>query len=58
MRERMHLPDEATAWHQLILEIDPTNQHSLLALARIESVARAMTGETNRCLSWNPDYAT
>jgi hypothetical protein len=35
VRERMQLPDEAAAWHQLVLHDDPKNEHSLAALKRL-----------------------
>jgi tetratricopeptide (TPR) repeat protein len=35
-RERMQLPDEARAWHQLALSHDPTNESSKAALVRLE----------------------
>jgi tetratricopeptide (TPR) repeat protein len=35
VRERMQLPDEARAWHQLVLRGDPENAVSLAALARL-----------------------
>jgi Flp pilus assembly protein TadD len=35
VRERMQLPDEARAWHRLVVESDPKNQASLAALARL-----------------------
>ena len=34
-RERMQLPEEANAWHQLVLGDDPKNEISLAALARL-----------------------
>jgi tetratricopeptide (TPR) repeat protein len=34
-RERMQLPDEARAWHQLVLRDDPKNEVSLAALGRL-----------------------
>jgi hypothetical protein len=34
-RERMHLPEEASAWHQLVLAHDPKNEVSLAAVARL-----------------------
>jgi len=34
-RERMQLPDEASAWHRLVLEHDPKNEVSLAALVRL-----------------------
>jgi hypothetical protein len=36
-RERMQLPEEACAWHRLVLEREPQNQESLAALARLGS---------------------
>ena len=33
-RERMQLPEEASAWHRLVLGNDPKNENSLAALAR------------------------
>jgi Flp pilus assembly protein TadD len=35
VRKRMQLPDEARAWHRLVLDHDPTNEHSLAALKRL-----------------------
>jgi tetratricopeptide (TPR) repeat protein len=35
-RERMQLPDEARAWHELVLRDDPKNAVSRGALARLE----------------------
>jgi Flp pilus assembly protein TadD len=35
VRERMQLPDEARAWHRLVLGDDPKNVASLAALARL-----------------------
>jgi tetratricopeptide (TPR) repeat protein len=34
-RERMQLPEEASAWHQLVLGADPKNEVSLAAIARL-----------------------
>ena len=34
-RERMQLPEEARAWHRLVLRDDPKNEISLAALARL-----------------------
>jgi Flp pilus assembly protein TadD len=34
-RERMQLPDEARAWHRLVLRDDPKNEVSLAAVARL-----------------------
>jgi tetratricopeptide (TPR) repeat protein len=34
-RERMQLPEEASAWHRLVLANDPKNEVSLAALARL-----------------------
>jgi tetratricopeptide (TPR) repeat protein len=34
-RERMQLPEEAIAWHRLVLRNDPKNEVSLAALARL-----------------------
>ena len=36
VRERMQLPDEARAWHQLVLADDPKNEVSLAALSAWE----------------------
>ena len=38
-RERMQLPDEARAWHRLVLRDDPKNEVSLAALARLGRTA-------------------
>jgi tetratricopeptide (TPR) repeat protein len=35
VRERMQLPDEAGAWHQLVLHDDPKNEQSRAALKRL-----------------------
>ena len=35
VRERMQLPEEASAWHRLVLEMAPNNEVSLAALARL-----------------------
>jgi Flp pilus assembly protein TadD len=35
VRERMQLPEEASAWHRLVLEMAPSNEVSLVALARL-----------------------
>jgi tetratricopeptide (TPR) repeat protein len=35
VRERMRLPEEAMAWHRLVLGNDPKNEVSLAALARL-----------------------
>jgi tetratricopeptide (TPR) repeat protein len=40
-RERMHLAEEAAAWHRLILGVDPTNEVSLAAVARLEGAGRS-----------------
>jgi Flp pilus assembly protein TadD len=37
VRERMQLPDEAGAWHRLVLQHDPKNEQSLAALNRLEA---------------------
>jgi tetratricopeptide (TPR) repeat protein len=37
VRERMQLPEEAGAWHRLVLHDDPENEHSLAALKRLEA---------------------
>jgi tetratricopeptide (TPR) repeat protein len=34
-RERMQLPEEACAWHRLVLQSEPQNQVSLAAIARL-----------------------
>ena len=36
LRERMGLPDEARAWHRLVLRDEPDNPLSRAALARLE----------------------
>ena len=36
LRERMGLPDEARAWHRLVLRDEPANPTSRAALARLE----------------------
>ena len=36
LRERLGRPDEARAWHRLVLRDDPTNSISLAALARLQ----------------------
>jgi hypothetical protein len=39
-RERMQLPAEAIAWHELVLRDDPKNEVSVAAIARLRGECR------------------
>jgi tetratricopeptide (TPR) repeat protein len=41
LRERMGLPEEARAWHRLVLRDDPDNSRSQIALQRLQDPGRA-----------------
>ncbi len=41
LRERMGLPEEAFAWHRLVLRDDPNNPRSQIALQRLQATERA-----------------
>ncbi len=41
LRERMGLPEEARAWHRLVLRDDPDNSRSRIALERLQDHGRA-----------------
>jgi tetratricopeptide (TPR) repeat protein len=40
LRERMALPEEARAWHRLVLRDDPDNSRSQIALQRLQRLQR------------------
>ena len=54
VRERMQLPDEALAWHKLVLEADPNNATSLAAVKRLRAPGASRVGSAVRTDSDGP----